>query len=79
MTQQQRIEKRTKDTKRNLNKCSLAKRWEKFGFGKVVINGHGKCGGCYNPDDNTLEAECRECPYNEYFIEAVSGIMQFGA
>lgn len=79
MTKYQQIEKQTKDTKRHLKRCEKAQRWESFGFDAPIMNGQGMCGGCYNPDDRTLEAKCRECRYNEYFAETTSGAMQYGA
>lgn len=74
MTKYERLEKQTKGTKRHLKKCDIADRWIKFGFGKTIVNSQGKCGGCYNPDDQTLEPECKECPYNEYFVETEIGV-----
>lgn len=79
MTKYEQMEKKTKDTKRHLKKCSIADRWRKFGYGEPIVNGQGKCGGCYNPDERILEPECKECPYNEYFVEAAVGAMQYGA
>nr|UVX80343.1 MAG: hypothetical protein [Bacteriophage sp.] len=79
MTKYQQIEKQTKDTKRHIKRCTKAQQWERFGFDVPIVNGQGMCGGCYNADDRTLEPECGKCPYNEYFIEAESGAMQYGA
>lgn len=77
MTKREKLEKQIRDTKRYLKKCSVADKWRRFGFKVPIINTRGKCGGCYDPDDNMLEMRCKKCPYNEYFIEKQPVILQF--
>ncbi len=72
VTKWQQIEKQSKKLKRFLKKCMVAIRQAKFGFEPPIVNGFGKCSGCYNPDDGQMEQDCRVCPYNEYFTEGVT-------
>lgn len=47
----QRIEERTKATRKALKKCKTAQQQEKFGIWKAAVNVYGACTGCRNPDD----------------------------
>lgn len=67
----QQRQQEEKETRRFLKKCPTALAQVKFGFKPPVINGMGKCSGCYNPDDGQMESQCRGCRFNEYFIEEV--------
>lgn len=69
MTKAEQIKRQKERTKRALKKCEVAINFKGFGFKTPVINRCGKCGGCYNPDDNELEQKCRTCKVNEYFID----------
>lgn len=67
----QRIEARTRESRRAMKKCRTAQRQKAFGFREAMINSRGECSGCRNPDDNKLEPECRTCRHNEYYVEEV--------
>lgn len=66
MTKWEKIKQQEKTTRKELKNCEVAKRFKAFGFKEPLVNGCGECSGCYNPDDNELEQQCRECQCNEY-------------
>lgn len=65
----QQREQQGKDTRKALKKCPVNLKYIGCGFRPPVVNGMGKCSGCYNPDDGQMESQCRECQHNEYFEE----------
>lgn len=73
MTRWQQIEKKARAMRRVMKACIVVKKYTVSGFDTPVINGMGKCSGCYNPDDEQLEMQCTACPHNEYFIEGQWG------
>ena len=66
MTIRQQIEQRTRDTLRMLKKCPVNLEYSRFGFKCPVVNGEGRCSGCYNPDTEQMESKCEMCKCNEY-------------
>jgi len=73
MTPLQRIQTRTQNTKRAMKKCLVFSKYARFGFKTADTNGAGECSGCYDPDTNEIEKECRECERNEYYIPSDAG------
>ena len=63
----QRVEERSKQARKALKNCELARRQKKFGFTEAVISSRGECTGCRNPDDGALDRKCKRCQYNEYY------------
>lgn len=66
MTIWQKREKQTRDTQKELKKCSINLRYIGYGFKLPIVNKMGLCSGCRNPDDGELELDCRNCKLNEY-------------
>lgn len=64
----QRVEERSKQARKALKNCELARRQKKIGFKEAVISSRGECTtGCRNPDDGALDRKCKHCQYNEYY------------